>query len=426
MKKQVIKKHNKTFPKLSGIYLFRDKIGQILYIGKAKSLYQRINSYFQKYNSDWKVALLLDEYVDIEYILTKNETEALLLEAQLIRDYKPKYNALLKEGQPFLYILFTQEELPKIKLVRNKKEKGKYFGPFLQKMVVRKAYHFLTKIFQLNLCSKKIGHGCLEYHLGNCAGSCKPNFDQQDYLFRLNLAMDTLKNNTEGFINKIEQQIDYYNSKMAFEQAKNLYGYLENVDIIFKTMQTHFRESKFSTDVFVATMPIPSIPTIENNLQEQLKEFLGVPTPIQRIDCFDISHFQGKQIVGSCIRFTNGRPEKSKFRRFKIKSLTEQNDYAALQEIVSRRYKDLQDLPDLILIDGGKGQLNAIQSLLPQVTCASLAKKEERFYSKKFPTGILLDLTTDVGKLLIALRDYAHHFAIGYHRLRRKKIFIKA
>ncbi|MGB8367350.1 MAG: GIY-YIG nuclease family protein, partial [Candidatus Babeliales bacterium] len=401
--------------------LFRNEIGKILYIGKAKSLFNRINSYFQKYETDWKVALLLDEYVDIEYIVTKNETEALLLEAQLIRDYKPKYNALLKEGQPFLYILFTQEDLPKIKLVRNKKEKGNYFGPFLQKMPTRKAYQFLVKTFRLNFCNKKITHGCLQYHLGNCAGSCKPNFDLQDYIFRLNLALDTLKNNNKNFVNKLEQQIDCYNKKLAFEQAKNLHNYLENVDVIFNTIQTHFRESKFATDIFVVTTPIPFVPMIENGLGEQLKNFLGASVPIQCIDCFDISHFQGKQIVGSCVRFTNGKPDKNKFRRFKVRTLTEQNDYAALREIVFRRYKDAQDLPDLILIDGGKGQLNTIQSILPKTICASLAKKEERLFSKKFPDGVQLDMTTDVGKLLITLRDYAHHFAIDYHRLLRKK-----
>ena len=421
MKKLIVKKRNKTFPKLPGIYLFRNKVGQVLYIGKAKSLYQRVNSYFQKYNSDWKVASLLDEYADIEHILTKNEIEALLLEAQLIRDYKPKYNALLKEGQPFLYILFTKEDPSKVKLVRNKKEKGIYFGPFLQKIPVRKAYRFFMKTFQLNLCNKKIIHGCLEYHLGNCAGSCKPDFDLQDYLFRLNLAMDTLKNNNKDFVDKIEKQIAHYNKKLAFEQAKNLHGYLENVDIIFNTIQTHFRESKFATDIFVATTSVSSVPAIENAVQEQLKIFFGLSVPVRRIDCFDISHFQGKQIVGSCIRFTDGKPDKNKFRRFRIKSLTEQNDYAALQEIVTRRYKDPQDLPDLILIDGGKGQLNAVQSVVPQAVCASLAKKEERLYNKKFPDGIQLDLKTDIGKLLIALRDYAHHFAIDYHRLRRKK-----
>ncbi len=421
MKKLMIKKHSKTLPKLPGIYLFRNKAGQVLYIGKAKLLYQRVNSYFQKYNSDWKVASLLDEYTDIEYILTKNEIEALLLEAQLIRDYKPKYNALLKEGQPFLYILFTKKDPSKVKLVRNKKEKGSYFGPFLQKIPARKAYYFLIKTFQLNLCNKKIALGCLKYHLGNCAGNCKPDFNLQDYLFRLNLAMDTLKNNNKSFVDKIEQQIAYYNKKFAFEQAKNLHGYLENVDIIFNTIQTHFRKSKFTTDIFVATTPLLSVPIIENIVQEEFKAFFGLSISIRRIDCFDISHFQGKQIVGSCIRFTDGKPDKNKFRRFRIKSLTDQNDYAALQEIVTRRYKDSQDLPDLILIDGGKGQLNAIQSVMPQTVCASLAKKEERLYNKKFPDGIQLDLKTDVGQLLIALRDYAHHFAIDYHRLRRKK-----
>jgi len=420
MKELIAKKHSKPLPKLPGIYLFKNKTGQVLYIGKAKLLRQRVNSYFQKYNIDWKIASLLDEYADIDHILTKSETEALLLEAQLIQNYQPKYNALLKEGQPFLYILFTKEDLPKIKLVRNKKEKGTYFGPFLQKIPARKAYHFIIKTFQLNLCNKKIMHGCLEYHLGNCAGSCKPDFIPQDYLFCVNLAIDVLKNNNKKFVYEIEQKIKHYNKEFAFEKAKNLHGYLENLDIIFSTIQAHFHESKFTTDIFFATTPISYVSTMESKVHEELQALFGLSTPVHSIDCFDVSHFQGKHIVGSCIRFTNGKPDKHKFRRFKIKSLNNQNDYAALQEIIIRRYKDLQDLPDLIVVDGGKGQLNMIQSILPQAVCAGLAKKEEHLYNKKFPDGIQLDIKTDIGKLLIALRDYAHHFAIDYHRLRRK------
>ena len=143
------------------------------------------------------------------------------------------------------------------------------------------------------------------------------------------------------------------------------------------------------------------------------------------IDCFDISHFQSNAIVGSCIRFTNGKPDKKAFRRFAITTLVQQNDYAALYEIVSRRYKDQKNLPDIVLIDGGKGQRNAVLSLLPITVCISLAKKEELLFCDAYPEGIHLDLKRQSGKLLIALRDYAHHFAITYHRLVRSKKFTR-
>jgi len=158
-------------------------------------------------------------------------------------------------------------------------------------------------------------------------------------------------------------------------------------------------------------------------LYNRIKSYLDYHL-VNTIDCFDISHFQGHSIVGSCVRFTHGKPDKNKFRRFKIKYLTDQNDYAALQEIVLRRYADSAELPDLILIDGGKGQLSAVQKVLTGVYIVSLAKKEELLFSSYFPQGIALTVHEDVGKILIALRDYAHHFAISYHRLLRSKRFV--
>jgi excinuclease ABC subunit C len=408
-------------PSLPGVYLFKDAHDIVIYIGKAKSLHKRVASYFQKYTTDWKIKMLLDEYHDIDYVITKSETEALLLEAQLIQQHKPKFNALLKEGQPFLYILFTQQELPRMELVRNQKAKGTYFGPFLYKTHARKVYQYLLRSFQLLICGKKIANGCLDYHLGYCSGSCRPDFDKDAYLFRLGLAMDVLKKDQVHFRKCLEEKIREYNKTLAFEKAKHLTDYISHIDAIFSTINTAFSQEKYADQIIMATIQRPSVADMPPDIDLRLQQFLKVDYPIRTIDCFDISHFQSKEIVGSCIRFTNGVPDKDKFRRFKIKTLEVQNDYAALQEIVLRRYKDRQDLPDLIFIDGGKGQLSAVQAVLPESTCASLAKREETLYSTMHPDGIVLDMQSAVGKLLIALRDYAHHFAISYHRLRRKK-----
>ena len=418
-----IKKLNKTIPKLTGVYLFKDPRGVIIYIGKAKNLHHRVHSYFHKYSSDWKIKQLIDEYADIDYILTPTETESLLLEAELVQKYKPKFNVLLKEGQPFLYILFTPHELPTIELVRNKKKKGTCFGPFLQKTPARKTFQFLIKTFNLNLCNKKIKLGCLDYHIGNCAGSCKLDFDTADYCFRVGLAREALKNNQDGFIQNIKDQMSAYSNDFAFEKAQRLNEYLQNVDAIFTTLNMHFSSDKFATDIFVASTPQPYSSQVSSTINSELQQFFGFTTPVRTIDCFDISHFQSSYLVGSCIRFTNGQPEKSCFRHFKIKTLTEQNDYAALQEIIQRRYKNKADIPDLIVIDGGKGQLSAAYHVLPNAPIVSLAKREETLYGPQFPDGIQLDVKNNVGKLLIALRDYAHHFAISYHRLKRKKGF---
>jgi len=415
------KKLEKSIPKLTGVYFFKDAQGAFIYIGKAKNLHLRVNSYFKKYSTDWKINQLINEYADVDYILTPTETESLLLEAELVQKHKPKFNVLLKEGQPFLYILFTPHEVPTIELVRNKKKKGTYFGPFLEKTPARKTYHFLMQTFRLNLCNKKIELGCLDYHIGNCAGSCKPDFDLTDYIFRISLAKEALKNNQDGFIQQIKDQMKKYSVEFAFEKAKRLNEYLHNFDTIFATLNTHFSADKFATDIFVVSTQTPYTSDNDATINTDLQKFLGFPTPVRTIDCFDISHFQSSYLVGSCVRFTDGKPEKHAFRHFKIKTLTEQNDYAALQEIIERRYKNKTDIPDLIVIDGGKGQLSAAQHILPHAPMVSLAKREETLYGPQFPQGIRLDLQTNVGRLLIALRDYAHHFAVSYHRLKRKK-----
>ncbi|MDP3889166.1 MAG: GIY-YIG nuclease family protein [bacterium] len=413
---------HKTLPNLPGVYLFKNAQGGVIYIGKAKSLKKRVQTYFQKHD-DWKIKSLIDEHHDVDYILTHNELEAAILEAELIKEHQPKFNVLLRDGQPFLYILFTHEPLPKIQVVRNKKEKGKYFGPFLHKQQARNAYHFLVRTFRLSLCNKQLEHGCLDYHIGTCPGSCKPDFKPEDYLFRLQLAQDVLKGKDKEFVVRIKEKIKEYNHALSFEKAKHLSEYLDNFEDIFKTIALHFSTKKFETDIFVATTPRLDIATIHQNSAHKLQHFLKLDAPASTIDCFDISHFQSRYLVGSCVRFTNGIPEKNKFRRFKIKTLDQQNDYAALQEIVTRRYKDMQDIPDLLVIDGGKGQLNAIKKIMPNASCVSLAKREERLYGDAYPEGITLDISTNVGKLFIAIRDYAHHFAISYHRLRREKEF---
>ncbi len=416
----------KTLPKLPGIYLFKDKENNIIYIGKAKSLRDRVSSYFLDNDKDWKVKLLLEEIDDLEYIVTKSEDEASLLEAQIIQEKKPKFNVLLKDGQPFIYFLFTEfdikrDKIPELKIVRNKKEKGTYFGPFIRKQEARKVHEFLVRNFQLIICGKKMQNGCMDYHLNLCCGSCKDDFNLQDYIFRLNLVKELLKGNYNKLTQIIKDEILKCNLTLQFERSKKLHDYLYSMTKVIEVMKTHFTENKFIKEVAYVSSEMSKQKIPATYIGKQLKEFLKIEKEPITIDCFDISHFQSRFIVGSCIRFTNGIPEKNKFRRFKIKSLETQNDYAALQEIVQRRYKNTNELPDLILIDGGKGQLNSVKTLFLNIPFISIAKKEEILFSNEFKDGIPLDIKTEEGKLLIALRDYAHHFAISYHRQRQLK-----
>ncbi|MCF7836086.1 MAG: GIY-YIG nuclease family protein [Candidatus Marinimicrobia bacterium] len=409
-----------TLPEKPGVYFFKNAEGIVLYVGKAKSLKKRVSSYFQKKDSDWKIKALLEEATTIDYVITNTEHEALLLEVQLIQNHDPKYNILLKSGNPYIYLSISGKSFPELKITRTKKERGTYFGPFIHKQDARRVHNFLLATFGLHKCNKTIENGCLDFHLGKCSGTCMSTFDKESYLFKLELAHDVLKKDHKGFLAKLMSKIKEHSEALEFEKAKQLHEYKENIEVIFKTLHAKFTPKKYAASATSAALT----PTTNNNYYEiaqELKEVFALPGLPLSIDCFDISHFQSKYIVGSCVRFTNGLPDKNQFRRFKIKTITQQNDYAALQEIVMRRYKDDKDLPDLVLIDGGKGQLNAVLPLLKTTPCMSLAKREETIFSDSHPEGLKLSLQTEYGKLLIALRDYTHHFAISYHKLLRSK-----
>jgi excinuclease ABC subunit C len=410
----------KKLPKSPGVYLFKDAKNTIIYIGKATCLANRVRSYFQNKARDWKIESLVAEHASLEHIVTDTETEAALLEAYLIKIYQPKYNVLLKSGQPFLYIVCTQGHIPVMEIVRNKRKKGTYVGPFLQKRALRAAFDYLVTTFKLKLCNKKIEHGCLDYHIGTCAGICRPDFDLEDYKVRLTIAMNILQKDHDACRELINRHIKVYNEQQEYEKAQRLYEYLMNLDTTFNTLELRFSPRKYADQLSAATAP--GI-IQESNIPTVVQNFLGLDKPIITIDCFDVSHFQSQSLVGSCVRFSYGIPDPKHFRHFKIKTLTKQNDYAALSEIVIRRYKQYNDFPDLILIDGGKGQLHAIHSLVQNTPCISLAKKEELLFCSRYPDGVHLDIQNSIGKLMIALRDYAHHFAIEYHRKKKRQLF---
>lgn len=410
-------------PQLPGVYLLKDASGVVIYIGKAKALKKRVSSYFQKDHKDWKTDLLVNEVADFDYVLTKSEQEALLLEAQLIQQHQPRYNVLLKNGNPFLYLLITKAERPELELVRRRTKKGTYFGPFLQKSAARSAYRYLMDTFRLNFCNQKISQGCLKYHIGLCAGSCKEEFDNAGYLARIELVRTLLEGRYDDLVQQLKTEIKALADKKEFEQAARLHTYLVNIEALIETAKLHFTERKFDTAVEFALQKKPFEQQINPAIGKLVQEYLSLAKTPVSIDCFDISHFQSTAIVGSCVRFSYGVPDKTNFRHFRIRSLVIQNDYAALREIVSRRYKNQRALPDLIVIDGGKGQLTAVQDLFPTVEFVALAKREETIFSKNYPDGIKLDLQSEVGRMLIALRDYTHHFAVSFHRKKRADLF---
>lgn len=506
----------RVLPRQPGVYLFKNADDEIIYIGKAKDLKARVSSYLHQEATNLKASLIVSQSSVLDHMVTENELEAMILEAKLIQRYQPKHNVLLKDGQPFLYIMVTPQtakKLPQLTLVRNRKKKGVYFGPFIEKSSVRRVFDFLLKTFRLKLCNKKIPKGCLFYHMGVCAGSCRDDFNTEHYLQRLELAKRSLQQGHKKFLSYLQEEIDSSNAAMRFEKSRELHNYYQAFERVFTSLKTDTigADTLSSIDIWVAVPDnkglllfsekdgvlkkrrefffgfditqqpedylvgyyrvfFPAATVVMNfdfskykpelvkeflmqwhelknsvdfqrpkgghfsrllrlaevqaamdlekkaTLAQALKRMLKLPIAPKTIDCFDISHKQGTFIVGSCIRFTNGKPDKNKFRKFKLKTVHQNDDYASLREIVSRRYKDTLELPDLILIDGGKGQLNAVKDLFPDANFVSLAKREETVFSENFPDGKILNQATYAAQTLIALRDYAHHFAISFHR----------
>ncbi|MGZ6251102.1 MAG: GIY-YIG nuclease family protein [Candidatus Chromulinivorax sp.] len=422
----------KNLPTCAGVYFFKDAEQNILYIGKAKNLKNRISSYFN--NTDLHVLELLKKADHIDFITTNHEVEALFLEAQLIKQNQPVFNRLLKAGNPFIYIFFSKQEekstkIPTISIVRLKKKKGDYFGPFLTKKDAQMVVEYLKKSLQLNICNKKIDTGCLQYHINICSGSCKKDFDLPFYLMRLQIARQILSNDYKQAIKNLDQEIAISNKNLQFERSAHLVRYQQHLLALSSILQT-LQTTKYTN---IKQAPLQTQTAVEQERQDknlpilfEIKNRLGLKKVPYTIDCFDISHMQSQSIVGSCVRFLDGKPDKKKFRHFNVTSIVEQNDYAALSEIVSRRYKKIEDFPDLIMIDGGKGQLNATKNLAGNAEIISIAKGEgrkpglETIFFPNTDKTIDLDIHQPADRLLIQIRDYAHHFAIEFHRKKQK------
>ena len=396
----------------SGVYMFKNIKEQIIYIGKAKNISLRITSYFNQ-PADYKTSLLLQEATNLETIPTSSEIEALYLEAELIKKYQPKYNKLLKEGNPFIYLFFSEEKIPTLSIVRIKKKKGTYIGPFLSKNAAHSVYNFLMSTFKLKLCKKKIAQGCLEYHIDLCAGFCMNEFDLEFYEFRLAFAKYLLQKNPQQALQSLDAEIKLAAKNLQFEHAQHLLKYKQNFEQIDRTLQT------------LADMPSKQkIPDTQKNLAllMAMQKRLHLKHVPYVIDCFDISHMQGMAIVGSCIRYVHGVPEPKSFRRFQVKTLIDQDDCKALAEIVQRRYKTGLEFPNLIIVDGGKGQISAIKPYVGTAELVGLAKKEETIISADFKNFIQLDVKRPEDALILQIRDKTHQFAISYHRKKRSLI----
>lgn len=517
----------KNIPDKPGCYLYKDRKGVIIYVGKAISLNKRVTSYFSTNVIDIKTKNLVSHISDMEYIITKNEVEALILENNLIKKHKPKYNINLKDSKRYAYIMITGDEFPRLMIARNKSDNGKFYGPFTSAEQRDKIIKILRMLFKVRTCKRMSKKPCLRYHINLCTAPCAGFIDKQDYNEKIRVIEQFLKGDIKNLTKGLEIKMGRLSRVQNFEQAieirdtiaalkrlsekqavetqnkhdQDVINYLVADGHVYLALLNVMRgilinKSEFEfdwTDDFLgqfisqyyADNPVPKeiiIPKkVHSSLQAYLilkrnhqmgdtnihyitlltipklgqkKELLDLAlinvenafrqaelsvkdiqlklkmqTEPRIIECFDISNLQGTDSVGSMVQFRNGKPDKRNYRRFRIKTIDGIDDYSMIQEVVKRRYsrliKEGKEMPDLIIIDGGKGHLNAALEVLKKLAISipmiSLAKQYEEVYVPGRKLPLRLDKRSYALKLMQNIRDEAHRFAISYHRLLRKK-----
>jgi excinuclease ABC subunit C len=405
-----------SLPLDSGVYIFKDQENNFLYIGKAKNLKKRIASYFTDRQVDWKLELLLKKAVSVDTIITQSEKEALLLEADLISTHKPIFNRLLTSSAPFTYIVYDSldADMPTISLTRApEKDLGQLIiGPFLTKKEAWKLYTNIIDFFQLGICNKKIVGGCLHFHIGKCAGFCRSDFDKKAYKERFLLSRK-LCSDRVMFEQSIEQEIEKSIASFAFDRVEELERYKNQYRGYFGSLFEKDDDVKKRIEDILLDVSLK-----EEIIQKALlaiKDLFYFSYIPKTVDCIDISHFQGHAVVGSCVRFAGGRFSKKESRSYKMPEEIN-NDYRHLCSLVEIHYKGSGiDYPDLLVIDGGKGQLSAIEKMNIPTQIVALAKREETLYFVDRRRPVVLSLHDPLGLFFISLRNTAHHIAIGSH-----------
>lgn len=531
----------RSLPQSCGVYLFKDTSGKILYVGKAANLAKRVKSYFQVPSPTPKLGALISQIGDLDYKITDNEVEALLLECNLIKEYHPRYNVSLKDDKKYPYLKITKEDFPRIFVTRKVKNDGaKYFGPYTNAKAIRQTLKFLRTLFPIRTCKRKIGKKplkpCLNYHIKRCFAPCAGKISKEDYRKVVDEVGLFLKGERRALIKSLEKRMKGAKESLKFEEAiilRDQIRSLEKISARQKVVSTrpidqdviafalgpdnacsqiffirkgkliggeHFFlkgiKDKSKEEILTPLVKqyyynaiyIPKEVVLQNEIEEKelIKSYLGkkgkrrvrliVPRKgdklkliklaernarlaltqkysasqqmkkealgeLQRtlglrdlpfrIEAFDISNISGTLATGSLVVFRGGEPDKNEYRRFRIKRTRGVDDYAMMAEVVERRYrrllKERKILPDLILIDGGKGQLSAALKVLKRLKIklpvAALAKEYEHLFIPGKLPPIILAKNSSALYLLKQIRDEAHRFALAYHRkLRKKKI----
>jgi len=419
-----IKEKIRSAPDSPGTYIFKDKNSKIIYIGKAASIRKRLKGHFAK-NASSKQAQLIENIKDVEYILTPDESTALLLEAALIGRYKPRYNISLKDDKSYPRLKLTvNEEYPRLFITRKLKDDGAlYFGPYTNSKLLRKAVDFMRRVFQLRTCQRMPKKECLDFHIGQCIGPCIDKGKKGQYLKIVQELKLFLEGKQKELLEYFSRQMKEFSDKKDYESAARIRDRIKALSLIAPTDKTQ------KTPVILKEGPLPIQPSQQI---ESLRQILGLPRPPHIIEAFDVSNTSGKEAVGSAVCFKDGKPYINRYRHFKIKTVNVIDDYSMMREIVARRYKGLissgEELPDLVIIDGGKGHLVAAKSQiramkLIDIPVISIAKNPDKIYLSEKKEPVLIGKFEGLLVLVQRIRDEAHRFAIDYHRrLRRKKL----
>lgn len=411
----------KKLPSFPGVYIFRDKEKVVIYVGKAINLRNRVSSYFQKNVESAKTRALVESIVQIDFIEVTSDIEALLLEAKLIKQHQPFYNARLKDDKDYLYIIFSSEEFPKVTTGRKRDivTASEYFGPFTTARATRDTLRLARKIFPFRTnCRPNSGKACLSYHLGLCPGVCVGLITKSQYRKNLRKLKKFLNGETTFLLSRLRKEMVIAAKKQSYEEAGNI---RDKISAIERTTKRYEEVDKY----------LDGPEALEGVYQLQLEElakYLGLKETPSRIECYDISNIQGTSSVGSMVVLVNGKINKDEYRRFKIKTVSGINDPASMAEVIGRRFHNDWEWPDLLVVDGGRTQLNAAVVVLTElkinIPVIGLAKRNEEIYRVGEKQVLRFPKNSPALLLVQRIRDEAHRFAITYHRKLRSRVFI--
>lgn len=415
-----IKEQIKKLPQEPGIYKYFNQEGELLYVGKSVNIKKRVTSYFVSKDLGPKTNQLVTQIARIEHIKVFSEFEALMLESDLIKHHKPFYNIISKDDKSPVYIKIAGKPIPVISLVRKPQIlKGEYIkGPLpsstMAKVTLKRIRHIFPYCQHL-----KPRKPCLYVHLGLCPYPYKDDQSLKDYLKTIGRIKKLLQGKTKILLRELSAEMSFYSKNQMYEEAA--------------TAKRQIEQLQYLTTTYHDPREFLEQPTLvddkSNKRLTDLQNLLDLPNPLNRMECYDISNIQGKNATGSMVVFTNGVADKSEYRRFKIKFLDTPNDFLMMKQVLSRRFRNDWPHPDLIVIDGGKGQLGialeVLTSLKLKIPVVGLAKRLEEIFRPGTSIPITLKADIPARQLVQAVRDEAHRFAITYHRKLRALQFIE-